>query len=118
LTPEHLIGRPAVSGHIRVQRGKRADVFYATWRGQDGRQRQTRLGRVWREKGRPPDGYLTKKMAEAKLRELFADAQRGSVPGPARSGVTLAADVCCPLARRRGDLRRSVFAFGAARLFR
>jgi integrase len=103
----HHPTQSAVSGHVRVQRGTRGDTFYAKWRGPDGRQRQTRLGKVWREKGRPPEGYLTKRMAEAALRELLADAQRGTVPGPARSGATLGAAVAEWLRYIEEDKRRA-----------
>lgn len=96
----------SVSGHVRVQRGKRGDVYYAKWRGLDGRQRQRRLGRVWKEKGRPPDGYLTRRMAEAALRELLADAQRGVLPGVSRTGATFGDAVAEWLRYTEEDRRR------------
>jgi hypothetical protein len=47
-----------------------------------------KLGRAWTGKGRLADGYLTKKMAEAKLQELLTDARRGVVSAQKRTGVT------------------------------
>lgn len=68
------------TGHVFKREGSRGGVWYAKFRLPDGRQVQRRLGRHWAEGGRPPSGYLTKRLAESQLRELLADAQRGSLP--------------------------------------
>jgi integrase len=83
-------GGNAASGHVQLRRGARGGVFYLKYRLPDGRQLQHRLGPEWRDTGRPPAGYYTKKSAEAALREVLADAQRGRLPGQVRSGATFA----------------------------
>jgi integrase len=54
----------------------------------DGRQVQKKLGPAWTERGRPPAGYFTKRLAESWLRELLDDARRGTLPGLVRTGST------------------------------
>ncbi len=78
------------SGHVfRVDR-KRGPVFYAKYRLPDGRQVQKRLGPAWTERGRPPAGYFTKRLAEDWLRQTLTDARRGTLPGLVRTGATFA----------------------------
>jgi integrase len=74
-----------VTGSIRLAKGKRGDVWYAHYRLPSGRQVQKRLGRAWQESGRPPTGYYTKRLAEAALRSLLVDAERGVTPDPVRT---------------------------------
>lgn len=76
------------TGHVFKREGSRGGVWYAKFRLPDGRQVQRRLGRHWADSGRPPAGYLTKRLAESQLRELLADAQRGSLPLQNVSGAT------------------------------
>jgi integrase len=77
------------TGHVfRVER-KRGPVWYAKYRLPSGRQVQKLIGPAWRERGRPPAGYFTKRTAEDWLRELLGDARRGTLPGMVRTGVTL-----------------------------
>jgi integrase len=68
------------SGHIYLRRGKRGEVWYAKFRLPDGRQVKKRLGPKWSGRNRPPAGHLTRRVAEARLRELMAEAQRGVLP--------------------------------------
>jgi hypothetical protein len=49
-----------------------------------------KLGAAWSERGRPPAGYLTKRLAEDWLRSTLDEARRGTLPGPVRTGVTFA----------------------------
>jgi integrase len=78
------------SGHVfRVER-KRAPVWYAKYRLPDGRQVQRRIGPAWTGRSRPAAGYLTKRMAEAWLRDLLAEARRGTLPGMVQTGATFA----------------------------
>jgi len=78
------------SGHVfRVDRA-RGPVWYAKYRLPDGRQVQKRIGPAWTERGRPPGGYVTKRLAEAWLRDLLDQARRGSLPGMVRTGATFA----------------------------
>ena len=80
----------AVSGHVfRVDRS-RGPVWYAKYRLPDGRQVQKRIGPAWTERGRPPAGYVTKRVAETWLRDVLDQARRGSLPGMVRTGATFA----------------------------
>jgi integrase len=78
-----------VSGHVERRSRKRGDQWYMRYRLPDGRQVQKRLGPASSGNGRPPDGFFTKRSAEAKLREVLADAQRGVLPGMTRIGATV-----------------------------
>src|SRR4051794_1770133 len=80
----------AISGHVfRVER-KRRSVWRAKYRLPDGRQVQRTIGRVWTERGRPPEGYFTKRTAQAWLRDVLDQAARGVLPGMVRTGRTFA----------------------------
>ena len=74
------------SGHVfRLDRA-RGPVWYAKYRLPDGRQVQRKIGPAWTERGRPPAGYVTKRLAEAWLRDVLDQARRGSLPGMVRTG--------------------------------
>jgi len=76
------------SGHVfRVDR-QRGPVFYAKYRLPDGRQVQKKLGPAWTERGRPPAGYFTKRLAEDWLRDTLDGARRGTLSGLVRTGAT------------------------------
>ncbi len=78
------------SGHVfRVERA-RGPQWYAKFRLPDGRQVQRRLEPAWTERGRPPAGYFTKRMADAWLRSTLDEARRGVLPGMVRTGATFA----------------------------
>lgn len=83
------IVRP-VSGHVFRVDGKRGPRWYAKYRLPDGRQVQKALGPAWRERGRPPEGYFTKRTAEAWLRDVLDQVRRGTLPGMVRTGATFA----------------------------
>ena len=79
-----------VSGHVFLRDGKRGGSWYVKYRIGE-RQQKKRLGPAWRERGRPPEGYFTRKTAEAALQEILTDARRGAGVIPPRSiGVTFA----------------------------
>jgi integrase len=59
------------TGYVRVIERKGGPVYYAKLKLPDGSQPQRRLGRVWTKRTRPPDGYLTSGMAEARLRAIL-----------------------------------------------
>src|SRR4051795_5819456 len=80
----------AISGHVFRVDGKRRSVWRAKYRLPDGRQVQTTIGRVWTERGRPPEGYFTKRTAAAWLRDVLDQAERGVLPGMVRTGRTFA----------------------------
>jgi integrase len=69
-----------VTGHVKLRRGKRGGVWYARYRLSDGRQFQRQLGPAWEDRGRPPEGYLTRRTANEALRELLVKAQHGELP--------------------------------------
>jgi integrase len=78
------------TGHVfRVER-TRGPCWYAKYRLPDGRQVQKKLGPAWTERGRPPAGYFTKRLAESWLRDLLDRARRGTLPGMVRTGATFA----------------------------
>jgi integrase len=78
------------SGHaFRVER-KRGSIWYAKYRLPDGRQVQKRIGPAWSERGRPPAGYFTKRLAEDWLRDVLDQARRGTLVGMVRTGATFA----------------------------
>jgi integrase len=79
-----------ISGHVFKRAGKRGEVWHAKYRLPDGRQVKRRLGPAWSGRGRPPVGYLTKRLAEDHLRELLDQARRGELPGLVQTGATIA----------------------------
>ena len=78
------------TGHVfRVDRA-RGPVWYAKYRLPDGRQVQKKIGPAWTERGRPANGYVTKRLAEDWLRDTLDQARRGTLPGMSRTGATFA----------------------------
>jgi integrase len=65
-----------VSGFVYLRKRKRGDSWYAKFRIGDERFNR-KLGPAWNEKGRPPDGYYTKRKAQAELQAILTDARRG-----------------------------------------
>jgi integrase len=53
------------------------------------RQRKKLLGLAWTGKGRPQNGYLTRKMAEDQLQAILTDARRGAIDNGRPVGHTL-----------------------------
>ena len=76
------------TGHVYLRRGKRGAVWYAKFRLPDDRQLKKRLGLNWTERSRPPAGHLTRRQAEARLHELLAEAQRGTLTAPTSIGAS------------------------------
>jgi integrase len=60
------------TGYVRTIDRKTGPVYYAKLKLPDGTQPQRRLGRVWTKRTRPPAGYLTRGMAEARLAAILA----------------------------------------------
>lgn len=77
--PSPRVSAPArpPSGHVYRVEGKRGAVWYAKCRLPDARQVKRKMGPAWSERGRPPAGYFTKRLAEDWLRELLDQARRG-----------------------------------------
>jgi integrase len=60
------------TGYVRTIERRGGPVFYAKLKLPDGTQPQRRLGRVWMKRTRPPAGYLTAGMAQARLEAILA----------------------------------------------
>ena len=83
---------PAVrpTGHVfRVERAQ-GPVWYAKYRLPDGRQIQKKIGPACTQRGRPANGYFTKRLAEDWLASLLDQARRGTLPGMVQTGATFA----------------------------
>jgi hypothetical protein len=63
---------------FRVDR-KSGPVWYAKYRLADGRQIQKKIGPAWRERGRPANGFFSKRTAEAWLAEVLRQAGAGLI---------------------------------------
>jgi len=102
MTGDATVQRP--TGHVfRLDRA-RGPVWYAKYRLPDGRQVQKKIGPAWTERGRPPAGYVTKRLAEAWLRNVLDQARRGTLPGMVRTGATFA-DAAAEFLRYLADER-------------
>ena len=91
-----------VSGHVALVERKRGAKWYVKFRLADGRQIQRALGPAWKGRGRPPAGHYTEKLAEAALREILADARRGTLQGVDKTGATFEDAAAEFLRSRRG----------------
>jgi len=80
-------------------------VWRALYRLPDGRRVHYTLGPAWTERGRPPAGYFTKRLAEDWLREVPDQVGRGTLPGMVRTGVTFAEACEDYLAHKESDRR-------------
>jgi len=76
------------SGHVFRLDRVRGPAWYAKYRLPDGRQVQKKLGPAWTERGRPRDGFFTKRTAEAWLADTLAQARSGELSGMLRTGAT------------------------------
>jgi integrase len=81
------------SGHVYRYEGRRGSVWRALYRLPDGRRVHKTIGPAWTQRGRPPAGWFTKRLAEDWLRDVLDQARRGTLPGMMRTGVTFA-DAC------------------------
>ena len=84
--------RPApVSGHILRMPRQSGDRWVAKWRDAAGQHKRV-LGKVWKGRGRPTVGHLTKQGAQRELDEILAEARRGQLIASSRpvAGATFA----------------------------
>ena len=79
-----------ISGHVFRSEGKRGPVWHAKYRLPDGRQVKRRVGPAWTARGRPVEGFFTRRTAQAWLDQVLAEARRGELPGMVRTGATFA----------------------------
>lgn len=79
----------SASGFVfRVERAC-GPQWYAKWREPGGRQVKRRIGPAWTRRGRPADGYFTRREAEAWLRSTLLELDDAAARG-ARLDVTFA----------------------------
>jgi integrase len=78
------------SGHVYRVDAARGPVWYAKYRLPTGRQVKKRLGPAAPERGRPPAGYFTRRLAEDWLRDVLDSARRNTLPGMVVTGATFA----------------------------
>jgi integrase len=88
MTANNLDLAAPISGHVWLYQGKRRQTWCARWRDQTG-QHEKRLGQAWISRGRPPQGFLRRRDAEALLEEILVDARRGQ-SRQRRTGATFA----------------------------
>ena len=94
----------SISGHVfRVDRA-RGPVWFAKYRLPDGRQVQKKIGPAWTLPGRPDDGFVNRRGAEAWLSDVLAQAHAGTLPGMVRTGVTFSRAADGSALRRRYKL--------------
>ncbi|MFI4989341.1 MAG: tyrosine-type recombinase/integrase [Solirubrobacterales bacterium] len=79
-----------ISGHVFRSEGKRGPVWHAKYRLPDGRQVKRRVGPAWTARGRPAEGFFTRRTAQAWLDQVLAEPRRGELPGMVRTGATFA----------------------------
>jgi hypothetical protein len=61
------------SGHVKLVERKRGPKFYAKFRS-NGHQTTRLIGLAWLKRGRPPEGWFTRQMAEGELRRIMDGA--------------------------------------------
>jgi hypothetical protein len=79
----------SATGHVKLAKRKRNDVWYVKFRRPDGRQVERKLGPAWTSNGRPPAGYYTRRAAEEALQAILTDLRRG-IGAEGRSDATFA----------------------------
>jgi integrase len=88
-----------ITGSVFTIKRRRGDQWYVKLRAPDparpGRVKQTKrlLGPAWKDRGRPPAGYYTRKLAEQELQAMLTDARRGTLAIVTGTGRTLR-DAC------------------------
>src|SRR5256714_5689879 len=90
ITISRVMANTRISGHVYRHEGRRGPVWRALYRLPDGRRVHKTIGPAWTQRGRPPSGWFTKRLAEDWLREVLDQARRGTLPGLVRTGVTFA----------------------------
>jgi integrase len=85
---ERLFVARSISGHVFRKDRASGPVWYAKYRLPDGRQVQKNIAPAWTRPGRPADGYVNRRGAEAWLADVLAQAHAGTLPGMVRTGVT------------------------------
>jgi hypothetical protein len=98
-----------VTGHVRLVQRKRRPQWYVKYRLANGRQVQRHLGPAWTDKGRPPAGHYTERMAEEALQAILTDARRGTLETHQRDAPAVTfADAAAEYLRFVRDVRKRV----------
>jgi integrase len=92
-----------ISGHALLVKRKRGDKWYAKWRVGE-RQHKRLLGPAWKEKGRPAEGYFTRRLAQAEVRKILHAEETGN-GRPKQTGATFD-DAATEYLRYVEDVRR------------
>jgi integrase len=78
----------SASGNVYLLKGKRRDAWYMRYRLPDGTESRRLIGPAHKGGGRPPEGYFTKRTAQAALDAFLTDARRGLLPTAERTGAS------------------------------
>src|SRR4051812_6205176 len=71
----------SISGHVFRKERVSGPVWYAKYRLPDGRQVRKKIAPAWMRPGRPADGFVNRRGAEAWLTDVLAQAHAGTLPG-------------------------------------
>jgi integrase len=63
--------RTTSTGHVKLIERKSGPKFYAKFRPADGEQTTRLIGPAWLKRGRAPEGFFTRQMAEVELRRIM-----------------------------------------------
>lgn len=97
---------PNVSGHVFTVKRKRGDAWYMKYRLPNGQQVQKKLGPAYTGKGRTPEGYFTRKSAEAELEAVKTYARDGSLAAVKGSCGATFTDAATEYLRFVADVRQ------------
>lgn len=86
------------SGHVKLVERKRGPKFYAKFR-TAGHQTTRLIGPAWLKRGRPPEGYFTRPMAEVELHRIM-DEKANTKPGSTVTFSEACAECCATSSRR------------------
>lgn len=100
----HERTRRTISGHVYLQQRAKGPVWYWKLRLPHGGEERKAIGPAWTGTGRTPDGYFTKRTAQASLDARLTDLRRG-IGVPSRTGATFC-DAAEHWYSHRGEVRQ------------
>lgn len=100
----HERTRRTISGHVYLQQRAKGPVWYWKLRLPHGGEERKAIGPAWTGTGRTPDGYFTKRTAQAALDARLTDLRRG-IGVPSRTGATFR-DAAEHWYSHRGEVRQ------------
>lgn len=83
---------------------KRGTALYLRYRRIDGSQGKEKIGMLWKERGKPPRGYLTARQAEATARRKVVELE-DAAPAAAKAAATFG-QACAEFLRYVRDVRQ------------